>query len=80
MYMYQADYCISLLGDAFITDKVDTQQFLQHIQKFSSHNFKYCKLYHSSNKTKILQMLEKQNCMVLVLLLLCARMILHVVN
>jgi hypothetical protein len=59
MQLYHADYCISLLGDAFITDKVDTQQFLQQIRKLISRNFKYCRLYHSSNRTKKLANIRK---------------------
>lgn len=59
MTKYQADYAISLLGDAFITEKVDTKQFEGILETLQQYHFDYCRLFHSANKVKKLKHIRK---------------------
>lgn len=49
---YGADYSISFLGDAFITDKIDTISIKNVIGRIIDVSAGYCRVFNSSNKTK----------------------------
>ena len=52
MNAYKADYSISFLGDAFITDKINTSNINDVITSMIRLSAGYCRLFNSSNKAK----------------------------
>lgn len=54
MKEYEADYCISLLGDAFLSKSIDTKKMQAILDELMERHIDYCRLYHSNNKVNSL--------------------------
>ena len=59
MKEYEADYCISLLGDAFITGKIDNGRLAKIIEKMNKDKIDYCRLFNSSNSANSFSSISK---------------------
>lgn len=58
MFKYQANYCISLLGDAFILKQIATNEIRDILSGLMKRRVDYCRLFHSGNKVKQLSKID----------------------